>query len=198
MLPAHDAELYSCSASPHRRYRNRCSNLLDRRYRPFFGNNATTSNCRGSSRNKTTAAVSLLPGLLRPDGRVEFAHNWAAIRIRAASTDNALIFLSGDNRSCCIRRDRRHGFVRLSPCFFPHWPRCRLKAATKVNNSSCCAFRYADRQFRKQREKTSDCKPRITAFTINRDQYGRGINLAAVRFLEQRPARTRRFRDQPK
>jgi hypothetical protein len=55
--------------------------------------------------------------LLRPNGRVEFTHNKAAIGILAASTDNALIFLSRDNRNCRIRRDRRHGFVGLTPCF---------------------------------------------------------------------------------
>jgi hypothetical protein len=55
--------------------------------------------------------------LLRHDGRIELAHNKAAIGIPEPSADNVWIFLSRDNRNCRIGPDRRHGFVRLSPCF---------------------------------------------------------------------------------
>src|ERR1019366_1879980 len=93
------------------------SNLLDRRYRPFFGNNATATNCDGSRWNKTTAPVSLLAGSLRRSGRVKFAHHQVVIAISAANADSAFIFLSREGVTRGIKRDRRHGFVRLSPCF---------------------------------------------------------------------------------
>src|SRR5450755_4547132 len=70
-----------------------------------------------------------------------------------------------------------------------HWPRCRLKAAMKVNNSSCCAFGTLIGNSESKGEKSRAArKPRITTFTINHGQYGRDANLAAVRFLEQGPA----------
>jgi hypothetical protein len=129
------------------RYHDRRSNLLDRRYRPFFGNNATTTNCCGSSWNKASAAVSLLQGLLRHHGRVEFTHNNAAIGIPAASTDNVSIFLCHDNHNCRIRRDRRHGFVRLSPCFSRALAPVSAESRHEGKQFFMLRLQYADRQF---------------------------------------------------
>jgi hypothetical protein len=70
------------------------SNLLDRRYRPFFGNNATATNCDGSRWNKSIAPVSLLAGLLRRSGRVKFSYYQVVIEIYAANIDSTFIFLS--------------------------------------------------------------------------------------------------------
>jgi hypothetical protein len=150
------------------------SNLLDRRYRPFFGNNATTSNCCGSSWNKTTAAVSLLPGLLRHDGRVEFTHNDAAIEIPAASIGSAFTFLSREAGNRRTSRDERHGLVRLSPCFSPALAPVSAESRHEAKQFFMLRGTVIGNSEEKKKKPLAARQLRIITFAINHGQCDRG------------------------
>jgi hypothetical protein len=159
------------------RHRDRRSNLLDRRYRPFFGNNATTSNCCGSSWNKTPAAVSLLPGLLRHGGRMEFAHNNAAIEIPAASIGSAFTFLFCDAGSCRTSRDQRHGLVRLSPCFSPALAPVSAESRHEAKQFFMLRGTVIGNSGEKKKKPLAARQLRIITLTINHGQCDRGTEI---------------------
>lgn len=57
----------------------------------------------------------------------------------ASDARNSFAFFSSCVVTTAHMDDGSHTFVRLSPCFCAHWPRCGPNDATKANKSSCGA-----------------------------------------------------------
>src|SRR6266436_5420552 len=138
----------------HRADIDRRSSLLDPRYRPIFGKNATAANsfdnsmvnCRQRERERerererviTVATYVATKNLLATYVAPNFYSKQAVetlTRIVEDVVERCRQLETRRNK----RRNRRHRFVRLSPCFCAHWSRYGRNDAMKVNNSSSLA-----------------------------------------------------------
>jgi hypothetical protein len=112
--------------------------------------------------------------LLRYDGRVEFAHNNAAIGIPAASIGSGFTFFSRDAGNCRTGRDDRHGLVRLSPCFSPVLAPVSAESRHEAKQFFMLRGSVIGNSEEKKKKPPAARQLRIITCKINHGQFGRG------------------------